>query len=153
MQDDDRRFDHHKMQSLIDQERVARWDPQGFLSHLAIQPGETILDLGSGPGFWTLPLAEKVGASGKVWALDGSQDMLDALAKRNPPAQVRLLLAELPLIKLPDASVDWVWAAFVFHEVTPPEKLAAELRRLLRADGRLAVLEWRPEDTSCRGVS
>jgi SAM-dependent methyltransferase len=41
--------------------------------------------------------------------------------------------------------VDWIWAAFVFHEVTPPEILARELRRLLKDTGTLAVLDWRPD--------
>jgi ubiquinone/menaquinone biosynthesis C-methylase UbiE len=142
---DDRRFDQRKMHALIGPEREARWAPSNFLARLAIQPGQSVLDLGSGPGFWSLPLAEIVGAQGIVWALDVSQEMLDLLAQRNPPAQVRLLRAELPQIELPAASLDWVWAAFVFHEVTPPEKLANEIRRLLKENGALAVLDWRPD--------
>jgi ubiquinone/menaquinone biosynthesis C-methylase UbiE len=145
MSPDDRRFDHHKMHALISPEREARWDPPRFLSRLAIQSGQSILDLGSGPGFWSLPLAEIVGANGTIWALDVSQEMLDLLAQRNPPAQVHLLRAELPQIELPASSLDWVWAAFVFHEVTPPETLASEMRRLLKENGTVAVLDWRPD--------
>jgi len=148
MSPDDRRFDHHKMHNLISQEREARWDPRRFLSRLAIQPGQSVLDLGSGPGFWSLPLAEIVGVDGLVWALDVSQEMLDLLAQRNPPAQVRPLRAELPQVELPSSSLDWVWAAFVFHEVTPPETLASEMRRLLKETGALAVLDWRPDAVS-----
>jgi len=142
---DDRRFDHHKMRALIGAEREARWTPSNFLTRLGIQPGASVLDLGSGPGFWSLPLAEIVGADGIVWALDVSQEMLDLLVQRNPPAQVRLLRAELPQIDLPASSLDWIWAAFVFHEVTPPEILASEMRRLLKENGTLAVLDWRPD--------
>jgi ubiquinone/menaquinone biosynthesis C-methylase UbiE len=145
MSPDDRRFDHHKMHILIDPEREARWDPLRFLSRLAIQSGQSVLDLGSGPGFWSLPLAEIVGVDGTIWALDVSQEMLDLLAERNPPAQVHLLRAELPQIELPTSSLDWVWAAFVFHEVTPPETLASEMRRLLKKNGAVVVLDWRPD--------
>jgi ubiquinone/menaquinone biosynthesis C-methylase UbiE len=58
---------------------------------------------------------------------------------------VHTLQGELPKIKLPDGSFDLIWAAFVWHEVKPVEILAGEMRRLLRAGGRVAVLEWRPD--------
>jgi hypothetical protein len=51
MTPDDRRFEQHKMHALISPEREARWDPPGFLSKLLIQPGQSVLDLGSGPAF------------------------------------------------------------------------------------------------------
>ena len=147
MSTDDRRFDHHKKHALIGAEREAHWDPSRFLSRLAIQPGQSVLDLGCGPGFWTMPLAEIVGTNGTIWALDVSQEMLDLMAQRNPPAQVHSLRAELPQIELPAASQDWIWAAFVFHEVTPPQKLASEIHRLLKENGTLAVLDWRPDSS------
>jgi len=142
---DDRRFDHNKMHALIGTEREVRWKPAHFLTKLAIRSGASVLDLGSGPGFWSLPLADIVGANGIVWALDVSQEMLDLLAQRNPPTQVHLLRAELPKIELPNSSLDWIWAAFVIHEVTPPEALAGEMRRLLKGNGKVAILDWRPD--------
>jgi len=145
MSQDDRRFDHHKMHALIGAEREARWDPPRFLSRLAIQPGQSLLDLGSGPGFWTLPLAEIIGANGVVWALDISQEMLDLLAQQKPPSQVRPLRADLPQIELPISSMDWIWAAFVFHKVTPPKTLASEMRRVLKENSTVAILDWRPD--------
>jgi ubiquinone/menaquinone biosynthesis C-methylase UbiE len=77
--------------------------------------------------------------------------MLEALAAENPPPHVRLLHGELPAINLPDASIDFVWAAFVFHEVEPPTALAVELCRVLRPGGRIAVLDWRPDAQSGNG--
>jgi len=151
MSQEDRRFDHNKMHTLISPEREARWNPSRFLTRLAIQPGQSVLDLGSGPGFWSLPLAEIVGTNGTVWALDVSKEILDLLAQRNPPAQVHPLLAELPQVDLPESSLDWVWAAFVFHEVTPPEKLASEMHRLLKVNGSVAVLDWRPDAVTDAG--
>ncbi len=148
---DERRFDPHKQGYLISPERQARWDPPRFLARLGLKPGQAVLDLGAGPGFWTFPLAEAVGPSGRVWALDVSQELLDTLMGRQPPTQVRVVRSELPKIDLPDASVDLVWAAFVYHEVQPPEELAAELRRVTKAGGRVAVLDWRPDAESDQG--
>ena len=85
------------------------------------------------------------------WALGVSQEMLDALAAQHPPPQVRLLRSESPVIDLPDAAdgrhpgIDWIWATFVFHEVEPAQCLTAEMRRVTRPAGRVAVLDWRPD--------
>lgn len=48
-------------------------------------------------------------------------------------------------LSLSDGQIDFVWAAFVFHEVEPPGALAVEMRRVLRPGGRIAVLDWRPD--------
>jgi len=141
----ERRFDPDYREALLSARRRERWDPMRFLARLDVQAGQTVLDLGCGPGFWTLPLAEIVGPAGTVWALDVSQEMIDTLTARHPPPQVRPLRGELPAIDLADGSVDWIWAAFVFHEVEPPQRLAAEMRRVTRPGGQVAVLDWRPD--------
>lgn len=151
MPNHDRRFDPQKRHGLHSAERTAKWQPRRLLGSLGIQPGQTALDLGCGTGFWTLPLAELVGPTGLVWALDVSQEMLDALAERRPPETVRPLRSELPHVDLPDAAVDWIWGAFVVHEVEPLDALMAELRRVLRPGGQVALLDWRPDAVSNDG--
>lgn len=136
------RFDPQRKDFLISAQREARWQPAKFIQRLAVGAGQRVLDLGCGPGFWTLPLAERVGRGGTVWALDVSQELLDMLASRQPPEQVHLLKSELPAITLPADSVDLTWAAFVLHEVTPLDPMARELRRV---GARAAILDWRPD--------
>ncbi len=150
MTDHERRFNPQKGEQLLSDERQARWNPLDFLKRLDLQKGQVALDLGCGPGFWTLPLADIVGPSGKVWALDVSQELLDALAQRNPPGQVQLIRNELPAIDLQDSSVDLAWAAFVYHEMES-EGLAAELRRVVRPNGQVAILDWRPNGSGQSG--
>jgi ubiquinone/menaquinone biosynthesis C-methylase UbiE len=145
MSHDEKRFDPERAHILLDPVRLARWDPENFLGRFAIEPGQAVLDVGSGPGFWTLPLAKIVGPTGVVWALDGSRDLLTMLAERQPPSHVHPIWGELPGIELPAAAVDLAWAAFVYHEVPQPETLASELRRVLKPGGTAAILEWRPD--------
>ena len=151
MKKDNRRFDPQKKGMLVGPERLARWNPTHLLPLAGLRADQSALDLGCGPGFWTLPMAEIVGKNGQVIALDASPEMLRSLAAQSPPAHVRLVQGELPVISLPDASVDFIWAAMVFHEVTPAASLAREVRRVLRPGHRLAVLEWRTDAASSIG--
>jgi ubiquinone/menaquinone biosynthesis C-methylase UbiE len=147
----ERRFDPNKRQGLVNTQRQARWDPPRFLTRFDLKAGQVVVELGCGPGFWTLPLAEIVGPTGAVWALDVSQEMLDALTEHQPPEHVYLIRTELPQTQLPEATADFVWGAFVYHEVDPPMQLAAELRRVTRSGGRVAILDWRPDAASDDG--
>lgn len=150
MTDNDKRFDPAKRHGLLSEERQARWNPPTFLRQFGLRPGQAALDLGSGPGFWTLPLANIVGPAGKVWALDVSQEMLDTLVEQQPPAHVVPLLGELPAIGLETDVADFVFAAFVYHEVEG-DRLATEMLRVTRPGGQVAILEWRPDGTHQAG--
>jgi len=145
MKTESRRFDESNRDSLLGRDRESRWEPAEFLKKLELKLGQAVLDLGCGPGFWTLPLADAVGPSGTVWALDGSRGMLEALKRREPHEQVKTVLSELPEIKMPDRSVDFIWASFIVHELHEPAGLIREMGRVLRPGGKVAVLEWRPD--------
>ncbi len=130
------------MSFFLSEQRQARWQPRQFLDRFNLPAGTQVVDLGCGPGFWTLPLADIAGAKGMVWAVDVNRGMLDILQKRNPPEQVHLLESELCCSALESDSVDFVWAAFVLHEV--PD-LQQQLRELHRIGKRVGILEWRPD--------
>jgi len=151
MSTNERRFNPQNQHVLVNSTRWEKWNPPELFARLKILAGQVALDLGCGPGFWTLPLADLIGPQGRVWALDVSQEMLNTLAKRNPPGNVSLLQSELPRIKLPTASVDFVWGAFVAHEVEPLEELVAEIWRGLAPGGRVALLDWRPDAAHADG--
>jgi ubiquinone/menaquinone biosynthesis C-methylase UbiE len=151
MEHETHRFEPQRRDVLLGADRWNRWNPPHMLALSGLHKGQDALDLGCGPGFWTLPMAEIVGSCGHVTALDVSRELLDDLAARNPPAYVHLMQDELPAISLAGDSVDFIWAAFVFHEVEPASFLAAETCRVLRPDGCLAVLDWRPDAASDNG--
>jgi len=147
----ERRFNPELAHRLISPEREARWQPRQFLEKLGLNTGQQVVDLGCGPGFWTFPLAEVVGPTGTVWAVDISPEMLQLLRERGLPEHVRPVLAALPDVPLPEKCVDWVWTAFTFHEVEPFPAFAALLARLVRPAGHVIVLEWRPDAASEQG--
>ena len=74
-----RKFDPAKWQRLLPPERRALLDPGAFLDVIAVAPGSTVADIGAGPGFFTAPLAERVGPAGHVVALDVSPAMIERL--------------------------------------------------------------------------
>jgi SAM-dependent methyltransferase len=104
--------------------------------------GETVLDLGSGGGIDVILSARRVGATGKAYGLDMTDEMLD-LARRNAEdagvANVEFLKGDIEQIPLPDASVDVVISNCVINLSTDKPAVIAETARVLRPGGRFAV--------------
>ena len=115
--------------------------PRGnILAEVGIKPGFSILDYGCGSGSYTLPAAQLVGKSGKVYALD-----IHPLAIRqvqNMITKKRLTNIEAILSNcttgLPDESIDVVLLYDTFHELSRPDEVLAELHRVLKHDGILS---------------
>ncbi len=116
---------------------------------LAVQPGQTVGDLGCGNGYHTLPLAEAVGSAGKVFAVDLQPEMLDLLRLRaNGKHLTNLALIEATVDdpKLPAASCDLVLLVDVYHELSHPVRVMGHVRRALKPNGRVVLVEFRAED-------
>jgi len=107
-----------------------------------LNPGEVVLDLGSGGGIDVLLSARRVGATGKAYGLDMTDDML-ALAGENQRKSglrnVEFLKGEIEHIPLPDASVDVVISNCVINLSADKDRVLAEAFRVLRPGGRFAV--------------
>src|SRR5208282_5815545 len=107
-----------------------------------LQPGETVLDLGSGGGIDVLLSAKRVGPTGKAYGLDMTDDML-ALALENQrqagAMNVEFLKGEIENIPLPDNSVDVVISNCVINLSADKARVLSEAFRVLRPGGRFAV--------------
>jgi putative heme-binding domain-containing protein len=134
--------------------KVERTDD--LMRALEIQQGAHIADLGAGTGYFTWRLAQQAGPSGKVTAVDIQQRMLDlaaAAVSQHKLSNVDYTLAGEDNPHLPERSFDMVFIAHSFHEFVDPEPIMAAVRRSLKPDGRLVVVEYAKENPSAPASS
>jgi len=135
-----RRFPERLAFTLDNRIRRFLEPPEELVSKLDLKQSDVVMDFGCGPGFYTIPLARTVL---RTIAVDVSPHMLERAAsnaRRNSVA-VELLRSDGTDLKLADESVDLIFLNHVFHEITEKPKVLAEFLRILRREGRLAVVE------------
>jgi SAM-dependent methyltransferase len=134
---------------LTRESREREEDTATLLRVLDLREGQTVADLGCGNGFYTLKLAKLVGERGRVLAVDIQPEMLELLNKRAAEAHVpnvSTLLADAADPHLPPGEVDLVLMVDVYHELSNPPEVLAAVRRSLKPDGHIALVEFRAED-------
>lgn len=145
-----KKFDPTRAEKLIAPERYQELKPDVLLKKLGTPPGSTILDLGCGNGFFTFPAAVAMG-EGMVIAADMSEQMLSLLGQRNVPDNVQILNVEEVVMDVEDASVDAAVLIALYHEFKTPMENLAEIRRVLKPEGKLLILDWDPSTDRDRG--
>ncbi len=130
-------------------EREAEEEPAKALDALGPLTGLTVADVGAGSGYFTVRLASRVGARGRIYANDLQPRMLEMLAARLAAGSVRnvtLVHGSSDDPKLPRGTIDLVLMVDVYHELSEPQKMLRALHAALKPDGRLVLLEYRKED-------
>ncbi|MBW2304784.1 MAG: class I SAM-dependent methyltransferase [Deltaproteobacteria bacterium] len=121
--------------------------PEKIVESLQVQPGYVVADIGSGGGYFTLKFAGKVGETGKVYAVDTKPQYLDFIRRRAEQEglnNIYFLVAKGSETGLPEASLDLVFARNVFHHLPEPVEFFRNLKRALKPDGRVAIIDHAP---------
>ena len=133
------------------EERDIEEAPDAAIDALELKPGLVVADVGAGSGYMTVRMAERVGATGRVYATDIQPQMITLLQERLTQENIANVIPVLGLVddpKLPEGAVDLVLLVDVYHEFAEPQKMLRGLRSALKPGGRLVLLEYRKEDRS-----
>ena len=128
-----------------------RWQkPDQVLQALAVRPGQTVCDIGAGPGYFTLRLARLVGAQGRIYAVDVEPRILEVLRERLEKRGIVnvtpvLGLGDNPL--LPDATCDLILIVDTYHHFPDGPAYLRRLAQLLKPAGRIANIDFRKQPT------
>lgn len=144
------RFPPERRHVLKAEDRNEWLPPTLVLQAVGLETGQVVVDVGAGTGFWTVPLAQLVGPSGAVFAVDVEPLMLDEireLALEHDLANVKIVQSEETSIPLDDGVADLAVLGFVLHEPPDVERFLAEIVRVLKPDGRVLVIEWQDHPT------
>ena len=129
-------------------EREAEEAPTEAIAALQPRPGQVVADIGAGSGYYTMLLSTAVGPGGRVYATDIQPEMLALIRKKvedTRVANVELVLGSATESRLPDAAIDLALMVDVYHELAQPQAFLRSLKRALKPDGRLVLIEFRKE--------
>lgn len=123
-------------------------DPKKNIDQFGIPEGARVADLGCGSGFYSIAAAKKVGAEGKVYAIDVQKDVLPRLAAEAEAEEIENLEVIWGDIETPggtqlgDGVVDVVILSNVLFQAENIDVIFTEAHRILRSGGRMLVVEW-----------
>ena len=133
----------YRMMALIHDNRLRHRfeDPIKTLNAAGMQPGQQVLEVGCGPGFFTIPAAQLVGDNGCVYAIDLVPAAIETVEKKLRKAgitNVHVKVADAANTGIPSNSIDLVFLFGVIHRL-PLDRVLPELHRVLRPQGILSV--------------
>lgn len=143
------KFDPSELDKLRDPERLETQNPELIWSRIAADGVRVVVDIGAGLGFFAIPFSRHI-PEGIVYACELRQDMVEhlreALRHEEAPNVFPLRMEEVA-VPLRDGIADVVFMGNLHHELERPMDSLAECRRLLRPGGRLAIVDWKAEET------
>jgi ubiquinone/menaquinone biosynthesis C-methylase UbiE len=135
--------------SLEDEDRLAEIRMEDRLAPLNLKPGDVVADIGAGTGVFSRAFARAVGPTGRVYAEDIQQGLIDYINKRSKEeglTNLTAVLGDFDDPKLPTRDVDLAWFHDVFHAVEKKENMLRNLVSYMKPKSRIALTEWDKND-------
>ena len=137
---------------LMSEERKQWHNPETILKCADATKGMTMADLCSGPGFFTIPMAQITGEKGLVYAVDSDQNMLDSLKENIAksgvnPKVIKIVKSDVCHTGIPKESVDFVLFANVLHEVDDRKAFFQEVKRISKLTAHIVDVDWKKIQT------
>jgi SAM-dependent methyltransferase len=126
-------------------------EPDRALELIGIAPGMVVADVGAGTGYLTMRLARRVGPTGRVYANDLQPPMLRIIqtkAREQRLSNVEIVQGGEEDAHLPEDTIDLALLVDVYHEFWRPQEMLRSIRRSLKPNGQLVLVEYRKEDPS-----
>ena len=130
-------------------QRVATQKVDEVIAKLALKPGMIVADIGAGSGLFSRPLSKAVGPSGKIYAVDIQQDLLDVINKRSKDekiANIQTVLGEFDDPKIPARNVDLAFINDVLHHIQNRAVYLKALGTYIKPGGRIAIIDMNSAD-------
>ena len=141
-----------KIAFLDSRQRERLIPPEALISQMPIQKNHTLLDVGAGSGFFTIPMAEIT--SSKVYAMDPDRRMLSVIedkAKEKGLENIELIQDYIENLSIERNSVDFVMASLILHEVKSLTTALTNIHEVLKSGGHLLCLEYEKDDKVIEG--
>lgn len=154
-------FHHHNQSDQKSLNKIAFLDsrqrehlipPETFISQMPIQRNHTLLDVGAGTGFFTIPMSEST--SSLVYALDPDKRMLSVIAekaKEKGLTNIELIQDYVETFRIKNDSIDFAMASLILHEVSSMSKALSNIFEVLKTGGHLLCLEYEKDDLIIEG--
>ena len=140
---------NRKQLKLEDPKRIEELNPLGTLQRIGIEENHVVCDVGAGSGIFTVAAATMT--KNIVFGLEIDKEMLSLIetkAKQNELTNIRLIEVRDDHFDIDAASVDIVLMVTVLHEIDNKAAMMSEINRILRDEGKFAVIEFNKRDTS-----
>ncbi len=136
------------MQWLERPEREAEENVNNLLKNMNIQPGDTLADIGAGSGYHVFKMSPIL-KNGLIYAVDIQEEMLEEIQSRidtQNSNKTAIVLGTEKSVNLPENSVDKILMVDVYHEFNYPYEMMQSIKKALRPNGKVYLVEYRGED-------